>query len=331
MDHGPFNLVKYDAARKALAEAHRVDEAKDIRDKALAIEAYARQAKDNALIIMAREIKLRAERRCGELLREMKATGQRQIKGGKGTGGAMQTSSRSPSTTRTLAELGITKDQSSDWQKLADLPADQFEHRIVQTRERPGRSPRVSMKPHGTPKPKATTTTDQCQTCRGPLVRVKHKTPYCPACRQRGGVLAQAKARAEREAVAKAARVAHLAALPRWAERLIDGTNDDQLIHQLIVEEWIIMTHIAGLIKAQHDEREAHASLQSSALQLQGKYGGVVQIKDTLKLLDCLTRLGTDLRDRKDIGNPLKKPWIAANWLGSRSADPAMPEPPHRQ
>jgi hypothetical protein len=47
--------VKYDAMCVAIEAAHSVDEVKDIRDRAVALKAYAHQA----------EIRVRAERRCG--------------------------------------------------------------------------------------------------------------------------------------------------------------------------------------------------------------------------------------------------------------------------
>lgn len=123
-------LTKYDAARHALSIAVEVDEVKDIRDKAEAMAAYARQAKDTELVQWATEIKVRAERRAGQMLAEMpKATG----KAGQFTGG--HTMLPPVKEEKTLADIGISKNESSRWQKLAAVSDAQFEHAVAAAKE----------------------------------------------------------------------------------------------------------------------------------------------------------------------------------------------------
>lgn len=122
-------LTKYDAARYALSVAVEVDEVKDIRDKAEAMAAYARQAKDTELVKWATEIKVRAERRAGQMLAEMP----------KQDGGhAKKIVTRSHDVTefpKSLSEIGITKNESSRWQKLAAVSEEQFEHAVAAAKE----------------------------------------------------------------------------------------------------------------------------------------------------------------------------------------------------
>jgi N6-adenosine-specific RNA methylase IME4 len=107
-------LIKYKAACRALAEAKSVDEAKDIRDKAIAVQAYAKQADNPQLEADAFEIRKRAEDKAAELLKEMAERGERQ-KAGEADGRA-----RRPSTP-TLSDLGISRSQSSRWQQFHAL------------------------------------------------------------------------------------------------------------------------------------------------------------------------------------------------------------------
>ena len=89
------------------------------------MRVYARQAKDTELIEHAIEIKLRAERRGGELLREMADRGERAVRG------QVQKSRGETFQPPQLADLGVTKTQSSRWQKLAELDVETFETRLA--------------------------------------------------------------------------------------------------------------------------------------------------------------------------------------------------------
>ena len=115
-------LIKYDAAIRALAAASTVDEAKTIRNKAIAVQAYARQAGDSALIAPATTIRVEAEARAGEILKEMAKAGTRD--NGKGNRNKVL---KSQAVTPKLSDLKITKMQSSRWQKLAGMKAESIE------------------------------------------------------------------------------------------------------------------------------------------------------------------------------------------------------------
>ena len=111
-------LVRFDDIGKALQKAVSVDQAKGIRDRAEALRIYAKQS-GQSLVVQNRcaEIKLRAERRAGEILAEMEKN-----KGARGKGVRFHDESAP-----TLAELGISQAQSHRWQKIARIPWREFE------------------------------------------------------------------------------------------------------------------------------------------------------------------------------------------------------------
>jgi hypothetical protein len=128
------DLIKYNAAKQALAEAVRIDEVKDIRVKAIPMRLYAAQAKDRVLIDQASEIRLRAERRAGELLRDMEKNKGTRGDGRPKIGGSNGRPPKDP--TPKLSDLDINKSQSSRWQKLAAIPDDEFEELVTHVQQK---------------------------------------------------------------------------------------------------------------------------------------------------------------------------------------------------
>lgn len=124
-----MELVKYEAARRALEEACAVDEVKDIRDKAMAMRLYAQQAKDKDLEANACEIRLRAERRLGQMMEaQPKANGAREPGTSRGT-------TRDIEKPASLADAGIDKNLANRARKFAAIDDEDFEGLIEDTRD----------------------------------------------------------------------------------------------------------------------------------------------------------------------------------------------------
>jgi tRNA G37 N-methylase Trm5 len=123
-------LVHFNRARKELELATSIDEVKAIRDKAEAMRIYSRQA-GLALEMqnMCAEIRLRAEHKAGQMLKEMGIT--QNSSGNLLRGRSVQPRENAPS----LKELGISKSQSSRWQMIGNIPTEAFEKRLEEIKE----------------------------------------------------------------------------------------------------------------------------------------------------------------------------------------------------
>ena len=114
------NSASQDIASRALAAAQRVDEAKQLYNKAQAVWVYAQRSGDCELQNKAAEIRLFAKRRAGELLAEMAThPGSRGQGRPRSDGAKIVRSNGATAYPVTLEEIAAPKDHPSKWQQLA--------------------------------------------------------------------------------------------------------------------------------------------------------------------------------------------------------------------
>jgi N6-adenosine-specific RNA methylase IME4 len=130
-------LTRYDAACRALAAVRSVDEVKDIRDKAVAMAAYARQAKNRDLEADAVEIRMRATRRLDQLrLAQKEGGGLNRGAAGGGSKASPRGSLINPRDLRpTLASQGIDKNLAHQARVLGAMDDAAFERKIAEARD----------------------------------------------------------------------------------------------------------------------------------------------------------------------------------------------------
>ena len=117
-------------AEHRLSTIKTVAEAKEVRDQAEALRAYARRSRRGlAAQNRCARIKLRAERKGGELL----AAIERQQGQGGGRGRRKTSADARTKFQRALKDAGISRSTASDWQLLAAFPLEDLEAFFVRT------------------------------------------------------------------------------------------------------------------------------------------------------------------------------------------------------
>jgi hypothetical protein len=115
--------ANYEAARAALAACDDIDECKDWADKAAAMAAYGRMAKDETLHRMAHRIQVRAVRRIGELMKLIPST--------KGQRNELRDDGGLKSPRQQAAEAaGLSERQIKTAQRVANIPPEDFDRQV---------------------------------------------------------------------------------------------------------------------------------------------------------------------------------------------------------
>lgn len=117
------SIANLDKAKLLVEQARDLTEVLQIREKAIAGQAYAQARKSDELAKLALVVKLRTERKAGQFLKDMK-------KEGKIKHGGHNKKARSQSD-NLLKDLKINASESSRWQKMADIPEKKFEEWVT--------------------------------------------------------------------------------------------------------------------------------------------------------------------------------------------------------
>jgi len=122
-------LAKLSAANRALAQASTIIEVKQIMDVAEAARTYARAAKLGLEAANhAAEVKLRAERKAGELLAQLERSN-----GGRPAENSFQAGTSFSEYREVLTENDIAPTTAHRWQTVATVPDEVFEELIAET------------------------------------------------------------------------------------------------------------------------------------------------------------------------------------------------------
>lgn len=126
-----MEIVLYDRMLYAIAECHRVDEVKDIRDKAMALEMYAKQASNTIAERNACDIRLRAERKVGQMLKDLQRASPTEAAAKSHeryeSCVSNDATSKKSEYAQTLQQTGISRQTAHRYQRLAELPESTFE------------------------------------------------------------------------------------------------------------------------------------------------------------------------------------------------------------
>jgi hypothetical protein len=125
------SIASYESMCGAIAECETLAECKDIADKSAALKEYARRINNFDAERRACHIRLIAERRYGELLKELYRTPPHEAAsaGGKAKAGKLPPPAPGSGSAyaQALKDTGVSSQAASRYQALAEVPQDVFE------------------------------------------------------------------------------------------------------------------------------------------------------------------------------------------------------------